>query len=215
MSMVFSGSCQATSPFLMITARPRGTFLNIKRDLVLTKFHPFRSSRYLREKLCIVSPQRLRLPKSAPEGLPTELVEDPKFVPLNEDDPRFGPPALLLLGFNYDEVEKVQTLLKDMDGEFLKILTCTPDMLKQSLWDAMHVQQTNLRTIKVAEGLPRICFISGLDGEETMMFINAFPETGLKSTVFAALVPNSAGKSIEELIEEIMGDHERLTGAQQ
>jgi hypothetical protein len=28
--------------------------------------------------------------------------------------------------------------------------------------------------------------------------------------VFAALVPNSADKPLEELIEEIMGDHEML-----
>lgn len=34
--------------------------------------------------------------------------------------------------------------------------------------------------------------------------------TGLEPAVFAALVPNSADKPLEELIEEIMGDHEML-----
>nr|ABR17201.1 unknown [Picea sitchensis] len=158
---------------------------------------------------------RLEPLQAASEGLPTELVEDPKFVPLNEDDPRFGPPALLLLGFKHEEVSKVQALLKEMDGEFLKVLLYTSDMVKLTLWDAMHVEQEDLKKVKVADGLPRICFLSGLSGEETMMFIDAFPEVGLESTVFAALVPNSAGKSLEELIDEIMGDHERLTGQQQ
>lgn len=33
---------------------------------------------------------------------------------------------------------------------------------------------------------------------------------GLEETVFAALVPNSADKLVQEVIEEIMGDHEML-----
>jgi hypothetical protein len=31
---------------------------------------------------------------------------------------------------------------------------------------------------QIAGSLPRICIFSGLTGEEMMMFINAFPETG-------------------------------------
>lgn len=33
---------------------------------------------------------------------------------------------------------------------------------------------------------------------------------GLEPAVFAALVPNSSNKPLQELIEEIMGDHEML-----
>ncbi|KAH9734396.1 hypothetical protein KPL71_017357 [Citrus sinensis] len=63
---------------------------------------------------------------------------------------------------------------------------------------------------QVAESLPQICFLSGLGGEEMKMFIEAFPETGLEPAVFAALVPNSADKPLQELIEEVMGHHEML-----
>ena len=38
----------------------------------------------------------------------------------------------------------------------------------------------------------------------------SFFYTGLEPAVFAALVPNSADKPLQELIEEIMGDHEML-----
>ncbi|KAK2976686.1 hypothetical protein RJ640_004287 [Escallonia rubra] len=62
----------------------------------------------------------------------------------------------------------------------------------------------------LARQLPRICFLSGLTGEEMMMFIDTFPETGLEPAVFAALVPNSADTPLRELVEEIMGDHEML-----
>ncbi|XP_054776774.1 uncharacterized protein LOC129285215 [Prosopis cineraria] len=156
--------------------------------------------------------KRKNTQRASAEGVPDELIEDSKFVPLNADDPTYGPPALLLLGFEVDEALKVQQLLKELDGEFLKVIFCSKGMVTRSLWEAMHTTQSNLEEVEVDKSLPRICFLSGLSGEEMMMFIDAFPETGLKPAVFAALVPNSANKPIQELIEEIMGDHEMLTG---
>ncbi|KAK6233936.1 hypothetical protein QUC31_006342 [Theobroma cacao] len=154
------------------------------------------------------------LTRASAEGLPSELVEDLKFVPLNADDPTYGPPALLLLGFEVEEVEKIRQFLKEMDGEFLEIIYCTEDMITRSLWEAVNTRQPNLEEVKISKSLPRICFFSGLSGEEMMMFIDAFPETGLEPAVFAALVPNSADKPVAELIDEIMGDHEMLTAQQ-
>ncbi|KAF5205791.1 hypothetical protein FRX31_004622 [Thalictrum thalictroides] len=151
------------------------------------------------------------LSRASFEGFPSELAEDSKFVPLNAEDPQFGPPALLLLGFDLVETAKIQEFLKNLDGEFLKIIHCTEDMISRSLWEAMHTEQANLESVKIAKSLPRICFLSGLTGEEMMMFIEAFPESGLESAVFAALVPNSADKLLQELIDEIMGDHEMVT----
>ncbi|KAJ3689786.1 hypothetical protein LUZ61_018950 [Rhynchospora tenuis] len=146
------------------------------------------------------------------EGVPNELSEDSKFVPLNDDEPTFGPPALLLLGFEADETVKIQQFLRGLDGEFLKVIHCTEEMMKQTLWDVFQTEQPNLAAVKIAKSLPRVCIFSGLSGEEIMMFIGAFPESGLKPPVFAALVPNSADKILEEVIAEIMGDHEMLTG---
>ncbi|KAF7820178.1 Uncharacterized conserved protein UCP014543 [Senna tora] len=174
---------------------------------------------------CVSRSKLYRIHRASSEGhfyfpcnfnfrVPNELIEDSKFVPLNTDDPTYGPPALLLLGFETDEALKIQQLLKELDGDFLKVIFCTEDMVTRSLWEAVHKTQPNLEEIKIDKSLPRICFLSGLSGEEMMMFIDAFPETGLKPAVFAALVPNSADKPLEELIEEIMGDHEMLTGEQ-
>lgn len=154
------------------------------------------------------------LPRVTPEGLPTELIEDSKFVPLNADDSQYGPPALLLLGFEVEEALKIQQLLKEMGGEFLEVIFCTEDMITGTLWEAVNTKQPNLDTVKIAKPVPRICFLSGLTGEEMMMFIDSFPETGLEPAVFAALVPNSANTPLQELIEEIMGDHEMLSSKQ-
>ncbi|XP_028095511.1 uncharacterized protein LOC114295477 [Camellia sinensis] len=101
-----------------------------------------------------------------------------------------------------------------MGGEFLEVIFCTEDMITGTLWEAVNTKQPNLDTVKVAKPVPRICFLSGLTGEEMMMFIDSFPETGLEPAVFAALVPNSANTPLQELIEEIMGDHEMLSSKQ-
>lgn len=87
-------------------------------------------------------------------------------------------------------------------------------MTNQPIWDAMHTEQQKLEVVKIAKDLPRICFLSGLSGEEMIMFIDAFPETGLKPAVFAALVPNSADKLLMNVAEEIMGDHEMMSARQ-
>uniref|UniRef100_A0A0E0F0K5 Uncharacterized protein n=1 Tax=Oryza meridionalis TaxID=40149 RepID=A0A0E0F0K5_9ORYZ len=139
-----------------------------------------------------------------------EEEEESKFVPLNAEDPMYGPPVLLLIGFEEGETDKVQEFLRELDGEFLKVIHCTEEMTEQTLWDAMHTEQPSIEAVKIAKSIPRICIFSGLTGEEMMMFINAFPETGLEAA-FAALVPNSADKILGEVIEEIMGDHEMLT----
>ncbi|XP_060676041.1 uncharacterized protein LOC107413208 isoform X2 [Ziziphus jujuba] len=116
-------------------------------------------------------------PRTSSEGIPHELAEDSKFVPLNADDPEYGLPALLFLGFQVEEVLKIKQLLKELDGEFLEVIFCTEDMIDRSLWEAMNTKQPNLEAVKIAKSLPRICFFSGLSGEEMMMFIDAFPET--------------------------------------
>ncbi|XP_052622043.1 uncharacterized protein LOC111913205 isoform X2 [Lactuca sativa] len=87
--------------------------------------------------------------KAAPEGPPSELIEDSKFVPLNPDDPTFGPPAMLLTGFQVDEVVKIQKFLKELDGEFVEVIFCTEDMMKGSLWEAVNTKQPNLEASKV------------------------------------------------------------------
>ncbi|KAG8095610.1 hypothetical protein GUJ93_ZPchr0012g20258 [Zizania palustris] len=98
------------------------------------------------------------------------LVPESKFVPLNVDDPMYEPSVILPLLF-LTVAATVQEFLKELDGEFLKI----------------------------TKSMPRICIFFGLTGEEMMMFINAFPETGLEPTAFAALVPNSADKILGEI----------------
>ncbi|KAK9733139.1 hypothetical protein RND81_04G046200 [Saponaria officinalis] len=146
------------------------------------------------------------------QGQPSELEEDSKFVPLTDEEPSYGPPAILLLGFGVEEADKIQQLLKDLEGDFLQVIYCTEDMINRPLWDAVNSKQQSLDKLKIAKSVPRLCFLSGLTGEEMMMFIDAFEETDLEPAVFAAHVPNSSNKILQEVIEEVMGDHEMVAG---
>ncbi|KAG9145366.1 hypothetical protein Leryth_008295 [Lithospermum erythrorhizon] len=122
---------------------------------------------------------------------------------------------MLLLGFEASEAIQIKKFLKEIDGEFMEVILCTQDMIDLSLWEAMNTKQSNYEAVKITKEMPRICFMSGLSGEEMMMFIDAFPEIGLDLPVFAALVPNSADKPIGEVIEEIMADDEMMTALEE
>jgi len=63
------------------------------------------------------------------------MEEDSKFVPLNADDPMYGPPALLLIGFDKGETDKIQAFLKELEGEFLKASSASAatDICKNAL----------------------------------------------------------------------------------
>lgn len=145
-----------------------------------------------------------------PEGLPPELASDAKFARIQEDDPRYGPPVMLLMGLDSEEVRRVQAMLRGMGGDFMQVKIFEDKMFNGTLEDAMHVEQPDITRISPAD-VPKMCFLSGLTGEEIMTVLHSFPETGLKSPVFAAMVPKNAKKTFQELIPEIMGDHERTT----
>ncbi|KAK2395092.1 vacuolar acid trehalase [Trifolium repens] len=80
-----------------------------------------------------------------------------------------------------------------LSGRLEDVIYCTNDMVRRSLWEAMHTAQESLEEVEVKAH---------------------FLTEGLKPAAFAALVPNSANKPLQELMEDFMGDHEMLTGEQ-
>ncbi|KAK8940580.1 hypothetical protein KSP39_PZI009840 [Platanthera zijinensis] len=122
-----------------------------RRELQQSLASPFPSSKLRSSPVSLNRREALLSPRTraSSEGTSRELVDDPKFVPLNDDDPVFGPPALLLMGFDSSETSKMLLFVKELDGEFLKIILCTEVMLTQSVWDALHTQQPDLKAVKV------------------------------------------------------------------
>ncbi|KAL0912933.1 hypothetical protein M5K25_016355 [Dendrobium thyrsiflorum] len=83
-------------------------------------------------------------------------------------------------------------------GQHDIIILCTEDMLNQSIWDAVHSEQPNLKDVEE------------LSKRNDTLRLYA----GIRPAVFAALVPNSANKLLKDVAEEIMGDHEMLSAKQ-
>jgi len=143
--------------------------------------------------------------------------EPEKFVPMqvSEDDgvlggDRFGPTALLLMGFDASELQQVDLMLADLGASFVEVKVVTQAMMQGTLQQALEVQQDNPEQETPAEYVPRIVFLSGLSSGEVIQLMDEFQGTGLPMPAFAVAVPNAVIKPIKQLAEEIMGDHMEL-----
>ncbi|RXH75316.1 hypothetical protein DVH24_030037, partial [Malus domestica] len=124
--MPISLTSTATPPFMSPLARAKPTLSSsCSKEAPST---PLADAIYYKndDVIKLLEDYSSKLLKSTPrasyegEGVSSELIEDSKFVHLNADEMIFSPPALLLLGFEVEEVEKIQQFLKQLDEEFLK-----------------------------------------------------------------------------------------------
>lgn len=125
---------------------------------------------------------------------------------------RFGPEALLLVGFLRDEVPRVRSMLDEMGADFVKVVLASRDMLDGTLGAALEAPGAAAEQ-PPAFGVPRVLFFSGLSGAEVMQVMAALEELELPPCTFAAAVPRSVEKRLADVLDEIMGDAQRLQGA--
>jgi len=150
---------------------------------------------------------------------------DEKFVPIDYESQnapgetangRFGPDAILLLGFTPTERQIVREILNDMGADFIDLITCTKEMYEtMSLRECMGVTQReeDQKVFSVAGLQTKIVIMSGMIGAEVVSVVDAFYESQFKDNApaFACAVPNSWEKPIKQTAEEISGDHAEAT----
>ena len=146
--------------------------------------------------------------------------EEEKFVPIDYDsencpgetaEGRFGPDAILLVGFTPTEKRVVREMLNDMGADFIDLITCTKEMYeKMTLKECMEEKQEGKEVFSVAGMKTKIVIMSGMIGAEVVSVVDAFHESQFKDSApaFACAVPNSWEKPIKQTVEEISGDHE-------
>ena len=81
-------------------------------------------------------------------ALKDDFDDEEKFVPIDYDsencpgetaEGRFGPDAILLVGFTPTEKRVVREMLNDMGADFIDLITCTKEMYeKMTLKECMH-----------------------------------------------------------------------------
>ena len=128
-------------------------------------------------------------------------------------DGRFGPEALLLCGFSLAESRAIRACLDELGASFVLSLVLSTQLLDGTLGEALGAADQGDAPPQPALGTPRMAFISGLSGAEAMELIAAIQELELPPCIFAAAVPNSMNKPLRYLLEEIVGDHERLAAS--
>ncbi|KAF7133043.1 hypothetical protein RHSIM_Rhsim09G0147800 [Rhododendron simsii] len=148
----------------------RPIFSLLSNPFVVSTFSSPKTANYIKLK-------HLARASSSSEGLPTELIEDSKFVPLTAEDPQYGPP--------WRRQQRLEQKGWTPCYSESSLLSVSSSVEKDSFW------------------FSALIFIYGF-GLITRCY------AGLEPAVFAALFPNSADKPLQELLEEIMGDHEML-----
>ena len=153
-------------------------------------------------------------------ALKDDFDDEEKFVPIDYDsencpgetaEGRFGPDAILLVGFTPTEKRVVREMLNDMGADFIDLITCTKEMYKKmTLKECMEEKQEGKEVFSVAGMKTKIVIMSGMIGAEVVSVVDAFHESQFKDSApaFACAVPNSLEKPIKQTVEEISGDHE-------
>lgn len=136
-----------------------------------------------------------------------EIDADSQDAPGGVAEGRFGPDAILLVGFTPEETRKWRAELDAIEADFVRLVTCTKDMVDGPLGVALETEQEDAAAETSAFGVERMMFFSGMVGGEIMQLVDLFNGLGWPPSIFACAVPNNWDSSIRELIDEIADDH--------
>ena len=139
-----------------------------------------------------------------------EVDADAQSAPGGVAEGRFGPDAILLVGFTPEETKRWRQELDSIEADFVRLVTCTKAMVKGSLGDALETEQEDASAVTSVFGFERMMFFSGMVGGEVMQLIDLWSETGLPQSIFACAVPNNWESKVSDLIEEIVDDHKMM-----
>jgi len=132
---------------------------------------------------------------------------------------RFGPDATLVVGFTSKETAEWREVLDSIGASFVRVVTCDKALARGTLRAALETTQSDASAVRSALGVPRMMFLSGMNGAEVMEMIGVYEDVcegdkGWAPCVFACAVPKNYDSDLSSLFAEIMDDHTRLTGGQ-
>lgn len=148
------------------------------------------------------------------------VVANAEFAPIDAEssdapggvaEGRFGPDAILLVGFTPDETTLWRKELDTIDAQFVRVITCGDDLIDHPLREALLVEQKDASAVQSVGGIPdRVMFFSGMVGGEIMQLVDLFNTLNIPPSIFACLVPNNAETPVRSLVNEIADDHRMM-----
>ena len=121
---------------------------------------------------------------------------------------RFGPDAILLVGFSADETRLWRAELDAIEAGFVRLVTCDETLIDKTLGEALETEQLDASVVASAGGIPdRVMFFSGMVGGEIMQLVDLFNGLNIPPSIFACAVPNNWDGKVRDLVCEIADDH--------
>lgn len=121
---------------------------------------------------------------------------------------RFGPDAILLVGFSADETRLWRAELDAIEAGFVRLVTCDETLIDKTLGEALETEQLDASVVASAGGIPdRVMFFSGMVGGEIMQLVDLFNGLNIPPSIFACAVPNNWDGKVRDLVGEIADDH--------
>ena len=121
---------------------------------------------------------------------------------------RFGPDAILLVGFSADETRLWRAELDAIEAGFVRLVTCDETLIDKTLGEALETEQLDAANVASAGGIPdRVMFFSGMVGGEIMQLVDLFNGLNIPPSIFACAVPNNWDGKVRDLVCEIADDH--------
>lgn len=127
----------------------------------------------------------------------------------------FGELAALLVGFTAPQFETFRRIMISMDADIVKMIPCTPAMLKGTLREALEAPQGG-KFQQMSEGTRKAVILSGMNTGEVMEVISFWKDTEeLPDTLWGAAVPNNYDNgNLKALVAEMYDDRDHTYAAE-
>jgi len=137
----------------------------------------------------------------------------------------FGPLAMLVVGFLAEEFTALQQVLDEIGADEVNLIPCTQKIIeenKMTLGEALSenpqphqppsssssFSPVDSNTTMNTRNHQKVIFLSGMYTSEVIEVVGALRECdGVPDCAFAAAVPNSWGRKLKELVEDVSADH--------
>ena len=124
------------------------------------------------------------------------------------DEPMYGPRKLLICGFSADIQPHVVKLLEILKLSDIARIWVTAERAGSLISDVLALEDNT--GFGVTSELPRAIIMCGLTQNELHLLMSGSREAGMKPPLWATLTPTSETWTIQELLKELVAEHQAM-----
>ena len=124
------------------------------------------------------------------------------------DKPMYGPRKLLICGFSADIQPHVAKLLEILKLAEVQRIWVTGEHAGSPISEVLALEDNTGRG--VSSELPRAIIMCGLTQKELHILMSGSREAGMKPPLWATLTPTSETWTVQDLLKELVAEHEAM-----